>query len=388
MLLTPSSGFVLAATAEDIDQLTREIEARKAQVGDLSSQMEAYRKKVAAYANTSSSLANDLELIENQIALTNLDIASTQKQIEGQQFALQISQQKIQEASALLEQQRGMMKETVFALNTRDHRVGFLSAIFGSDTFDSMFAEVERFERLNEDLHRTLLDTEATKSSLEKTQEEQTKQLADLQEMQTNLVQKSTLLEGQQDAKTTLLSETQASESKYRVLMSEARAEQQYLSSQIVALQNQVNSTISNSDALGDASIITWPVYHPILTAHFHDPNYPFRGLFEHSGLDMAVPVGTSVAAAAPGYVGWARTGSGYGNYVMIIHTNGLATLYAHLSRIGVKEGQYVSRGEPIGLSGGQPGMQGAGLSTGPHLHFEVRLNGIPTNPEYYLTAN
>lgn len=377
-----------ALAEEDIDQLTREIEARKSQVGDLSSRMDAYRKKVASYANTSASLENDIELIENQIALTNLDIQSTQKQIEVQQFALQISGQKIQDASTLLEKQRGMMKETVFALNTRDQRVGFLTAVFGSETFDAMFAEVERFERLNEDLHRTLLDTEATKTSLETTREEQSAQLGELQDMQAALAQKSTVLQEQQEGKTSLLTQTEASESKYRVLMSEARAEQQYLSSQIVTLQRQIDSTILLSDTLGDASIITWPVHGAIITARFHDPNYPFRGLFEHSGLDLAIPVGTKVEAAAPGYVGWARQGKGYGNYVMVIHTNGLATLYAHLSRISVTEGQYIGRGEQIGLSGGMPGQPGAGLSTGPHLHFEVRLNGIPVNPENYLTGN
>ena len=69
-----------------------------------------------------------------------------------------------------------------------------------------------------------------------------------------------------------------------------------------------------------------------------------------------------------------------YGNYVMVIHTNGIATLYAHLSRIDVVADQFVSRGDIIGAVGS------TGFSTGPHLHFEVRLNGIPTDPLSYLT--
>jgi murein DD-endopeptidase MepM/ murein hydrolase activator NlpD len=69
----------------------------------------------------------------------------------------------------------------------------------------------------------------------------------------------------------------------------------------------------------------------------------------------------------------------------MIIHSNGFATLYAHMSRIDVDVDQYVARGQIIGLSGGRPGTAGAGFSTGPHVHFELRKNGIPVDPGPYL---
>lgn len=92
-----------------------------------------------------------------------------------------------------------------------------------------------------------------------------------------------------------------------------------------------------------------------------------------------AVPTGTSVRAALPGTVTVAQYNSSYGYYVMIDHGNGLSTLYAHNSKLLVQVGQTVETGDVISLSGS------TGRSTGPHLHFEVRINGERTNPRSYL---
>ena len=139
---------------------------------------------------------------------------------------------------------------------------------------------------------------------------------------------------------------------------------------------------MSASDEVGDSSALSWPLSpEKGISALFHDPTYPFRHLFEHPGLDLPAPTGTPVKAVAPGYVAWVKVGRQYGNYIMIIHANGTATLYAHLSRTDVEPDQFVARGKVIGAVGS------TGLSTGPHLHFEVRKNGIPTNPLNYLIS-
>jgi len=156
----------------------------------------------------------------------------------------------------------------------------------------------------------------------------------------------------------------------------------------ILDLQQKLKTQLQTIDdifAKGD-DMFSWPANPSSgITAIFHDPGYPFKNLFQHPGIDVRTSVGTQVHAAAGGYVAWNKTSKSYGNYTMIVHSGGFATIYAHLSKFIAKPDTFVQRGDVIGLSGGAPGMQGAGLSTGAHLHFEVRLNGIPTDPSSYL---
>lgn len=123
-----------------------------------------------------------------------------------------------------------------------------------------------------------------------------------------------------------------------------------------------------------------WPVSGPI-TSPFGMRLNPFGGgnTEFHPGIDIAVPVGTTVAAAAAGRVIIAGWVSGYGNYIAIDHGGGISSGYGHLSSFFVSVGQDVQRGQAIGASGN------TGRSTGPHLIFEVRRNGTPVDPNPYL---
>ena len=151
-------------------------------------------------------------------------------------------------------------------------------------------------------------------------------------------------------------------------------------------------NNIRNSDQLSQGQNIILPGakpefgYQDRLNQMFIRPvqgriSSPFgpRWGSHHDGKDYAVPIGTPVKAAGGGrvvYVGWS---SGYGNTVIIQHQQGMRTLYAHLNSFNVSSGQRVNRGQVIARSGN------TGRSTGPHLHFEVRVNGRPVDPAGYL---
>ena len=113
------------------------------------------------------------------------------------------------------------------------------------------------------------------------------------------------------------------------------------------------------------------------------------KDFFEHPAVDIRAYQGTPIKAPESGYVARVQfRGDKSYAYIMLIHNDGISTVYGHISATYVKEDEYVSKGQTIGLTGGLPGSKGAGnLSTGPHLHFEVRLNGIPVNPLEYLPS-
>ncbi len=122
-----------------------------------------------------------------------------------------------------------------------------------------------------------------------------------------------------------------------------------------------------------------WPV-RGWVTSHFGNRTSPFSGILKfHEGMDIASQTGTPVLAPADGVVIKAGFGTGYGNMVEISHGYGIKTLFAHNSRLNVKAGQRIRRGDVIAYVGD------SGSSTGPHLHYEVRQNGLPVNPTKYM---
>ena len=129
----------------------------------------------------------------------------------------------------------------------------------------------------------------------------------------------------------------------------------------------------------GGPSAFSWPVTGPITSPFGARVDPVIGGLHVHTGIDIGAPSGTTIGAAADGRVIFAGTYGGYGNAIIIDHGGSMSTLYGHCSQIFVGVGQDVTRGQAIGAVGM------TGYATGPHLHFEVRVDGHPQDPMSYL---
>ena len=137
----------------------------------------------------------------------------------------------------------------------------------------------------------------------------------------------------------------------------------------------------TNADTVlaGGATPSLWPVLGR-LTSSFGERSDPFNGEGAfHAGLDIATTYGTPIRAPADGVIAKAGPASGYGREMVIDHGGGITTIYGHLSAFAMIAGQLVKQGQIVGYVGS------AGRSTGPHLHYEVRVNNMPVNPHKYL---
>jgi murein DD-endopeptidase MepM/ murein hydrolase activator NlpD len=126
---------------------------------------------------------------------------------------------------------------------------------------------------------------------------------------------------------------------------------------------------------------LAMPLEKSVLTSSFGKRQSPITGKFHtHKGIDLASPIGSSVLSCREGKIKTVERGNPvYGNYIIVHHPNGMESLYAHLSRISVEKGEDVRKGQKIGEVGV------TGMTTGPHLHFEIKQNGEPLDPEKYL---
>jgi len=383
-----SSVRAESLTKVAVEDLNEEVATKKSEIDQIRRKIDSYAKEITAKQLEGASLVRDVDLLDNRIAKNELSIKAIQLEIEAVNAEVRLLDEEITILESELIRQKNLLVELIRSIDEYDH-VMPLKVVFGADSFSDVFDHLEYLENVHADLRDRLENAQNSRTLVIAGRTSKEGKRTRLNELEDGLAEERLHLADERGAKDSILAETQASEAQYRTLLTELRQEQSYIDFQIGKLQSEIEKKLAAQDQTSvDTTFMSWPVDQSTqrISAYFHDPSYPYRHLFEHSGLDLPEPRGTSVLAAASGYVAWARTGPSYGNYIMIIHANGMSTLYAHLSQMNVVADQFVARGDLIGRSGGVPGTQGAGLSTGAHLHFEVRKNGIPVNPLDYLT--
>jgi len=367
-------------------ELNEQISKKKKQIEELKRQSDIYEQNIRIKQEEAINLKNQISILDNRIAKIQVDIKTTEVEIEEVNLEIQNINLNIEEKENKIKNQKEILSELVREIYRNDKKNN-LDILILNSSFSEFFNQLNYLEEIEKDLQKNLNRVKILKEQLESQKKDLDGKKQKLETFKKELEFRRESLNEEENIKESLLIDTKSSELKFRKLLAQLKQEQQQIDAEIVDLENELRKKLEPAKIGSIESGLIWPVDPSKgITAYFHDPDYPFRYIFEHPAIDIRLTQGTPVKAAASGYVARAKDG-GFGySYVMLIHDQGISTVYGHVSKILVQEDTYVKQGDVIALSGGLPGTPGAGrLTTGAHLHFEVRLNGIPVNPLEYL---
>lgn len=374
--------------SKEIKELNSTISQKKKQLDAIRNKQEEYQRAIAQKQNERASLQNQLVIVSNRLAQAQLTIDQIKVDIDTTNLEIQRTNLEISENDKSINSSKAQLASAIKLLSQEANR-SQLEVLLTNNYITEYMNQVKYLEDINGKISESLISLKGAKAGLVDSKNKLEGNKQKLAVLRQQYEGEQTDLASQKDSKTFLIDETRSSEVEYQRLLAKAKREQDSANSDIVSLEKTIRQKMSQQNGSQPAvsfNGLIWPVPSHRVTALFHDPGYPFRYIFEHPAIDIATPQGTPIKAAASGYVGRAKDGGMGYSYIMIVHGDGLATVYGHVSRIYVKDNEYVTQGQVIGLSGATPGTPGAGpFTTGPHLHLEVRLNGIPVNPLEYL---
>ena len=371
----------------------------QSEINDLKSQKAALSEQSASYEATISSLKNkknaQVELktaLDSKLALTNQQIMNLEEQIKLHDALIERKTQEVGEAQVTADEQLEKYKKRVRAME-ESGRYNYVEVLFGANSIGEFLSLIDDIgdimksdKELEDSYKESVVNLKEAKAEYEEVQTElkqnkvECAQLKD--QLQVDITQAAaviTSLQADINENAAVLSELDSQES---ALQSQIQAKVNQLNEQKKA-EEEANRNNNNGGSSGGSTTgtgnLVWPSYCTYISSRQGPRVHPITGEYKnHGGTDIAASYGSAIYAADSGRVvsssdGW---NGGWGNYVMIDHGNGMQTLYAHMSSRAVSVGQTVSRGQTIGYVGS------TGMSTGPHLHFEMYVNGSRIDPQ------
>lgn len=384
------SGVVLCGTpayimAEDED-LTNQLDSIQQQVN----------QQNAAKADAETvigSVSEQLRQIEEQLRQATAELGTIKEQRVAVENDITLNERQLAEAQKRLEG-----RESVFYKRVRDiyinGRLSYLDVVIGSKDFSDFANRLEVLKRIIDsditlinEIKKERAEIEAHKQKLEadraKLVELEKAALAKQAEIEQKKAERNVVLQKAQNDRATAMQaieELNASSAQVSAMLKERQAARAAAAAQAAAAAAQSSGGQGSSDNwVQGTGQLGWPVSGEITSPYGYRVHPIWGTTIYHSGIDIGVDEGTPVHAADGGVVVWSGWMGGYGYAVVIDHGNGLSTLYGHNSELAVDEGQSVAKGQVISYAGS------TGNSTGPHVHFEVRVNGDPVDPMGYL---
>ena len=387
ILLALALALVFAAPAAG-DDIEGEKAAVDARIAALQAEIAAAKTQEGVLTSQLSSVVSELQAAQSAVDRAQGALDALQAELATEQARLDLLTKRLRAQTLRLEELQAEYREAVVVLEARVRAIyiegapDVLSFLVSASSFDDLIDNYEFMERIGAQDKRIARQVERakTKAAAERRATATTRRLTaasvsviaarteEAQGVRNELAASRDTLLAARRLKASALATTRENRAEYL-------AEVEALAAQSAALAAAIRDAQNGSTGSGKplAAGFVWPVSGPVVSG------FGMRWGRMHEGIDIAAGMGTPVHAAAAGTVIHAGWLGGYGNLVVLDHGDGLATAYAHASALLVVVGQSVSQGETVSLVGS------TGHSTGPHLHFEVRVNGVAVDPLLYL---
>lgn len=350
----------------EIDDLNSQYEELEEQQKEIQAQIDAAKSEKDKYLAEKNQLNGQIDNTQAQINVLNNKITLLDNMIAENEASIADLEEEIDKDYEIF-RQRARASYMSGDSST-------ISLLLGADSFSDFLMKADITARVAENDRQIIAGLEANIEELEKLQEENEANKADLNESKGTLDEKKQQLNGQ-------VSQIQGQIEDIDALQKQYEANKAEIDKMMAQVQSEINEIYASYESQGEytGGVMTWPV--PGYTGITSYYGWRFNNTDFHTGIDIsgANIYGKNIVAAADGVVIKAQEtyvqGVGYGRYLLIDHGGNISTLYGHTSQLLVSEGDHVTRGQAIAKVGS------TGWSTGPHLHFEVRENGTAVNP-------
>lgn len=367
----PKTGTIKEAPSGKDD-----LKQKQDELNSIYSELVRNKRKLNETKRQAETVVQRLFIINRDLRKTRVQLGRAEDQIQQNERRLDYLKVSLEDAKKKMIERgdrfRGRIKEIY-----KSGGLNYIQLLLSSDSLGDLVNKIYFFEKLMaRDV--VLVNNIVTQHDKIKTDKKQLEGVtSDIRGLAVYIEEKKKNIEHQAEEKKQVYKELEGKRVEYEKKI----AELEEASNQVEAMLKKMMAERATKGTVaprGSGSII-WPVRGRI-TSTFGYRRSPFwRRGSRHTGIDIANSHGTPIRAADGGEVIFSGWWDGYGKAAIIDHGKGIATLYGHMSRIYVQKGQSIQKGEIVGLMGS------TGYSTGPHLHFEVRVNGTPQNPSRWL---